>query len=659
MAIEKEYTLKLSTEQAQSNVDELNKSLELQESLIDDIEKEISQYEKQINKTSKTDLAGRKKLNDQIKKSKERLKDEKIALKDLNKDRKKANEQQKEATENAADYSGVLSIVDQKTGGLISGMKNLTGGIGGATKGFNLLKVAIIGTGIGALLIAITAVASAFTSSESGQNKYAKIMGVIGSVVGNLVDILSDLGEVIISVFEDPKQAIIDFKDFIVQNITNRFNAAIDTVGFLGSAIKKVFSGDFSGAMADAKSAGSSYIDTLTGVENTIGKVTEATKNLVNEIVKEGKIAAQIADQRAKADILERGLIIERAEANRKRAELLEKAADKEKFSALERIEFLTEAGKLEEEITNKEIEAARLRLNAKTAENALSKSTKEDLDEEARLKAELINLEASRLTKQKLVTSQIVAAKREEIARLKEIEDEEKARKAEEAELEKVKQAEEDKAEKIRLDKILKDKKDRLTEEERVEAAMVAFKKQLQTQNLNNISAGFGLLSQLAGKNKGLQAAAIIGESAVNVARSVIETQSSNIAITAQGAALAIPSGGTSIGIAAKLVTANTIGAGIGIAANIAATAKALSALGKGGSPPSQQIKQTPPISVSTQESQPPAFNIVGASGTNQLADAIGGQSQQPVQAFVVSSEVTTSQELDRNIIDEASIGG
>tara|TARA_R110000737_G_scaffold108538_1_gene141261 strand:+ start:3702 stop:5591 length:1890 start_codon:yes stop_codon:yes gene_type:complete len=54
-----------------------------------------------------------------------------------------------------------------------------------------------------------------------------------------------------------------------------------------------------------------------------------------------------------------------------------------------------------------------------------------------------------------------------------------------------------------------------------------------------------------------------------------------------------------------------------------------------------------------------PPAFNIVGASGTNQLADAIGGQSQQPVQAFVVSSQVTTSQELDRNIIDEASIGG
>ena len=55
---------------------------------------------------------------------------------------------------------------------------------------------------------------------------------------------------------------------------------------------------------------------------------------------------------------------------------------------------------------------------------------------------------------------------------------------------------------------------------------------------------------------------------------------------------------------------------------------------------------------------SLPPAFNVVGTTGTNQLADAIGGQSQQPVQAFVVSSSVTTAQELDRNIIDDATIG-
>ena len=52
-----------------------------------------------------------------------------------------------------------------------------------------------------------------------------------------------------------------------------------------------------------------------------------------------------------------------------------------------------------------------------------------------------------------------------------------------------------------------------------------------------------------------------------------------------------------------------------------------------------------------------PPAFNVVGQSSTNQLASAIGGQSQQPQRAYVVSGDVTTSQEMDRNIVTGASI--
>ena len=57
------------------------------------------------------------------------------------------------------------------------------------------------------------------------------------------------------------------------------------------------------------------------------------------------------------------------------------------------------------------------------------------------------------------------------------------------------------------------------------------------------------------------------------------------------------------------------------------------------------------------TTTSQPPAFNVVGASGETQLADAIGSQTQRPARAYVVSNDVTTAQELDRNIIDGASI--
>jgi len=53
-----------------------------------------------------------------------------------------------------------------------------------------------------------------------------------------------------------------------------------------------------------------------------------------------------------------------------------------------------------------------------------------------------------------------------------------------------------------------------------------------------------------------------------------------------------------------------------------------------------------------------PPVFNIVGAAPENQLAQAIGQQESQPVKAFVVSNEITNAQALDRNIINEASIG-
>ena len=52
------------------------------------------------------------------------------------------------------------------------------------------------------------------------------------------------------------------------------------------------------------------------------------------------------------------------------------------------------------------------------------------------------------------------------------------------------------------------------------------------------------------------------------------------------------------------------------------------------------------------------PEFNTVGASGTNQLADAIGSQSKQPIKTYVVASDVTTAQSLERNIITGATVG-
>ena len=48
--------------------------------------------------------------------------------------------------------------------------------------------------------------------------------------------------------------------------------------------------------------------------------------------------------------------------------------------------------------------------------------------------------------------------------------------------------------------------------------------------------------------------------------------------------------------------------------------------------------------------------FNLAGSSQSNQIADAIQGRFNQPIQAYVVSRDITTQQQLDANIVGNAS---
>ena len=82
--------------------------------------------------------------------------------------------------------------------------------------------------------------------------------------------------------------------------------------------------------------------------------------------------------------------------------------------------------------------------------------------------------------------------------------------------------------------------------------------------------------------------------------------------------------------------------------------TAKALSSLGGGSAGGAPSIGG----GGGGVASAPPAFNVVGASATNQLAQTIGQKEQQPVKAYVVSNDVTTAQSLNRNIISSATLG-
>ena len=52
------------------------------------------------------------------------------------------------------------------------------------------------------------------------------------------------------------------------------------------------------------------------------------------------------------------------------------------------------------------------------------------------------------------------------------------------------------------------------------------------------------------------------------------------------------------------------------------------------------------------------PQFNVVGQGGANQIAESIANKETQPIKAFVVGSDVTTQQGLNRGIVQNATLG-
>ena len=89
-----------------------------------------------------------------------------------------------------------------------------------------------------------------------------------------------------------------------------------------------------------------------------------------------------------------------------------------------------------------------------------------------------------------------------------------------------------------------------------------------------------------------------------------------------------------------------------ISIGSVIAATAKGLSALGKSGAPTGGGAGGGGGAPAA------PQFNVVGQGGANQIAQGMANQEQAPVQAYVVAGAVTSGQALNRNIINNASMG-
>lgn len=161
---------------------------------------------------------------------------------------------------------------------------------------------------------------------------------------------------------------------------------------------------------------------------------------------------------------------------------------------------------------------------------------------------------------------------------------------------------------------------------------------------NLQNIlSLGGGKLNKVA---KALAIADVVR----TATKSVSETISSIGIANAKAVAASPLTGGM------PYVAINTLKGALTIGSTIASSIKSIQAIKGDSTSVSSSSAPSGGGGGGGGAAPAPSFNVVGNSGVNQIAQTLG--SQQPVQAYVVANNVTTQQSLDRNIVNNASLG-
>jgi hypothetical protein len=652
MAIKKVFVVSAETKKAQKEIEGLNERIETSDELISDLNKQLREQERLLENTAKTDIKRRKAINDNIKKTKKHLKEEKQDRSELNKERVKANKELKETVKNQKDLTGVLGFVDKATGGALSAMQNFVGSITSATRGMKLLRVAWIASGIGAFVVAVTSLAAAFTQSEEGQEKLQRGLAVLGAITKQIMDSFADLGEAIIDAVSNPMESIKSLGAGLLKFVTNPFKTVKDAV---------------------------------IGAKNSV-------KEFVDETVKEVKAIDQVTKARQKAHHIERDLLTERAEANREINDIRLEAEKRDQYNATERVALLKKAQAIEEEITQKEINAKKLLIQAQELEMAQGKNTIEDKDKLAKLQAELINLDTKKLRSQRLLQTQITTAQNEEKAEKQRKLDEENAEielanQKEQKRLDDIQAIRDAHEQKVKEEEAVKEEEKAILEKEKEllaleelnateeqKATIIAYwdgkiqegkdkdrkeqknkddkeakekenrEKAVANAKLNIAKNSMSLIGQIAGEGSKIGKAMAIGQATISGYQGV-----QNAYTTAQKSPI-------TIGFPAYPVIQASL-AGAFAALNIAKISKTKASGSSGTSGlKSTAVSSAAAPNVSSIVAQTPSFDILGTSGVNQIASALG--QQPPVQAFVVSQDVTTAQSLQNNIVQGASLG-
>tara|TARA_R110000751_G_scaffold273205_2_gene373919 strand:+ start:5468 stop:7369 length:1902 start_codon:yes stop_codon:yes gene_type:complete len=501
------------------------------------------------------------------------------------------------------------------------------------------------------------------------------------------------------ALFKDPQKTITEFAKQIQQGVIDRFNQLLEVFGLVGKALSHLVKGEFGEAFESIKTAGKEVVDVYTGVDKSFEKVAEAVTKYTTATLKTAKANVELANSAELAATKNQGLleqfdfqneklrqirdeerntIEERIKANNDLRDNLEKqqelmlanaqisidSANAQLAKDKDNIQFKKELMEAENELAAVKATVAGFESEFKANDMALDKEkielTNSKLESEStlsiekkRFNAELIEDEYKRLNALKEID--ILEAEQETL-RLEAIVDNANAGTQAKVDAQ------------IALDDFTEQSRQtNLTRDTEISEANKTLLEQETAQKQKNLDDAISI----AGSETKMGKVLLLAKQAIAVKEMIMDAKKTILKAKNAVTDAVIEGGAASTQIVGSVAkSANTapppfnipfilaaVATGIGIMSSvksaISATKQAAAMAGGGIGGGGSSIVEPSAPAVST----PPAFNIVGASDTNQLADAIGGQSQQPIQTYVVANDVTTAQSLERNIIDSATI--
>jgi hypothetical protein len=271
----------------------------------------------------------------------------------------------------------------------------------GLSRAANVLKGALIATGIGAFVVLLGSLVAFLTRTQKGIDLMAQASAAVGIVFAKLSDAAAKLGEKIFYAFENPKEAIKEFGQLIFDNIVNRFTALLDAVGAVGRGLVKLFQGEFKEAIEEAKNFGQAVVQGITGLDKEQqANFVKGFKELGTEIKAAAKSAIDL--EKASQNLVKAKIkwIETEAKLNAELEKQRNVSRDISK-SLNERIIAARKADQIENQLTAGRLKLAQEELRITKAQNSLAENINKDYEKEAQLAAQVSAIKAESSRKQ------------------------------------------------------------------------------------------------------------------------------------------------------------------------------------------------------------------------------------------------------------------